>query len=125
MTHSESVAENQLNMFPQKDRPIWDEPIFQDIQPHIVRSFWQFHLENPEIFGLFRSFCQDVRNSGRRAYGAGAVFERIRWHVNIDIKGADEFKINNNLRSCYARFLILNEPSYADFFSTRGTKGVA
>lgn len=124
MTQVESInTDQQLNLFTK--RPVWDQPIFADIQPHIVRMFWKFHTENPHIYELFKSFCQDVKNAGRTAYGAGAVFERIRWHVNIEVRSDDDFKLNNNYRSCYSRLLILEDPSFSAFFAIRSTKEVS
>ena len=96
--------------------------LFSDLQPHIVEAFWQYHRENEHVYDLFCQFARDVRQAGRSNYGVGAIFERIRWHYAVETKG-DEFKLNNNYRSCYARLLVLKDPSFADFFQMRRTPG--
>jgi hypothetical protein len=89
------------------------------IAPHIVASFEKFHAENPQIFDLFRAFCEDARRAGRGRYGSKAIVERIRWHVEVETRG-DAFKLNNNYTSCYARLLLQEDPSFATFFQLRG-----
>lgn len=97
---------------------------FRDIQAHIVRAGWKFHEENPHVFELFKAFCADLRNAGRKRYGAKAIVERIRWHLDVETKG-DQFKINNNFPAFYSRLLMIEDPSFVDFFQTRSTQGVA
>jgi hypothetical protein len=92
---------------------------FDGIAPHIVESFEKFHAENPHVYGLFKAFCEDARKAGRGRYGAKAVLERIRWHVEVEARG-DAFKVNNNFTSCYSRLLIAEDPSFSSFFSLRG-----
>lgn len=103
----------QLDLF-----SIKSHPVFRDIQPHVVDHFWKFHTENPHVYELFKRFSADARNAGRRAYGSGAIFERIRWHVSIEVRGED-FKMNNNYRSCYSRLLCIEDPEFQGFFQLR------
>jgi hypothetical protein len=69
----------------------------------IYRRFKQFHVANPIIWKLFVRFSFEVVNSGREGYGAAAVFERLRWHLNIEIRGDETVKLNNDFRAYYAR----------------------
>lgn len=96
--------------------------IFSDLAPHIVKQFWAFHEKNPEVFKLFKKFTNELLVRGRKRYGIGSIAERIRWHVAIETTDGD-FKLNNNLRNCYARFLIMDRPELKDFFQLRETKG--
>lgn len=95
--------------------------LFLDLNPQIVESFLDFNKKNPNIYQLFKRFALEVRETGRRHYGAKAIMERIRWEIEIQ-RNAD-FKINNNYTSCYTRLLIFFEPSFANFFETRHTPG--
>jgi hypothetical protein len=106
----------QLNLF--------SSAAFSDIQPHIVQQFWDFHKSNPKVFELFREYCHQLRAAGRNQYGAKAVMERIRWHLEVETRG-DDFKINNNYSSCYARLLLTQEPAFRSFFHvrSRGSNG--
>lgn len=96
--------------------------IFADLSPHIVGSFWKYHEENPKVFKLFEQFANQLRSAGRKHYGVGSITERIRWHFAVETTG-DEFKINNNYRSCYARLLILKDPTFEGFFELRRMPG--
>jgi hypothetical protein len=97
---------------------------FADLAPHVVNTFWRFHEENPHVFELFKKFTADLRAMGFKRYGIGSITERIRWHIATETRN-DEFKINNNHRSCYARLLILDNPELAQFFSTRESRKAA
>jgi hypothetical protein len=47
------------------------------------------------------------------------MWERMRWHFQIE-KGMDEeFKLNNNFRSRYARKIMKAHPDLEDFFELR------
>lgn len=109
----------QLDLF-----TVQSHSIFQDIQPHVVAKFWRYHKENPHVFELFRHYSMAVKKAGRKTYGAGAIFERIRWHLSVETSG-DDFKLNNNFRSCYARLLIMEDSSFDGFFLTRTSMEVA
>jgi hypothetical protein len=102
--------------------PFADHEIFSDVQPHIVRNFWKFHRENPHFYDLIKRFALELKRAGRAHYGMVAISERVRWHIAVENKG-DDFKFNNNYRSCYARLLMLLEPEFKDFFETRRTPG--
>lgn len=96
--------------------------IFSDLNPRIVRDFEIFHAENPKVFDLFKSFAIQAKAAGRGRFGARAILERIRWHTAIETSDP-EFKINNNFHPCYARLLVVDDPSFAGFFETRHTPG--
>lgn len=76
------------------------------------------HLENPHIYEEFENFAFQAISSGRKYFGAGAVFERLRWYSQIETKG-DQFKLNNNYRAFYARLFEEKNPEYKGFFRKR------
>jgi len=49
------------------------------------------------------------------------VFERIRWHTDVETRGDTPFKLSNNHRAYYARFFMHNHPEYQGFFKTKET----
>lgn len=105
---------NQLSLFDAQNNDL-----FADIRPHIVKRFWIFHELNPHIFNLFKRFVAELRRTGRNRYGAKSIAERIRWHVATETTD-EEFKICNNHTSCYARLLIMDDPSLTGFFQLKG-----
>lgn len=102
------------------DVPPQHFPIFSDLAPHVVEKFLQFHKENPHVFELFKKFAHQAKAKWNH-FGAGAIFERLRWEFSFETN--DEFKLNNNYRSCYTRLLVLEDPSFKNFFQFRHTPG--
>jgi hypothetical protein len=81
-------------------------------------KFEDYHTQNPQVYELFKKFCYQLIERGFDHYSANAIFERIRWHVNVETTG-DEFKMNNNYRAFYARMFMEEHPLYNDFFEIR------
>lgn len=84
----------------------------------ISRKFIQYHNDNPHIYALFVKYAKQAHNAGYMHYSANAIFERIRWHVDVETRG-DQFKMNNNYRALYARMAMKDYPELRDFFRTR------
>ena len=95
--------------------------IFGDIKPEIVTQFLEYHRANPLVFETFKTLAWQLKNAGVEHYGSKAIFEVLRYETVV--KGGDEFKINNNFSSCYARLLQYLESEFKDFFETRQTPG--
>ena len=88
----------------------------------IQERFEKFHSENPEVYRLLVKFAREAKAAGRKHYGMKSLFERLRWHVDIELKGEHEFKLNNNYTSRYARRIRDLEFDLRDFFETRELK---
>lgn len=84
----------------------------------ILDAFEKFHTDNPQVWFLFRKFSIQAHNAGRSHYSSNAIFERIRWHIEIDT-GGGEVKLNNNFRAHYARMFHLARPDLDGFFRNR------
>jgi hypothetical protein len=91
---------------------------FKGVASHVVVQFEDYHSVNPHVYELFKSFAEEMLDTGVKKYGAGAIFEQVRWHVAVTVKG-DVFKMNHNYRSCYARMLMKEDRRFRSFFSTR------
>ena len=79
----------------------------------------EFHANNPEVWKMFVGFTFEMIMSGRKHYSVNAVFERLRWEVDIKHGPDNSFKLNNNYRAFYARRFHRMYPEYAGFFRTR------
>lgn len=64
-------------------------------------AFAAFHKANPQVWDAFRKYTRDMAWSKGRA-SAKAVWERIRWDVEVLADG-DQVKLNNNHTAWYAR----------------------
>ena len=79
----------------------------------------EFHRSNPEVWKMFVGFTFEMIMSGRKHYSAKAVFERLRWEVDIKHGPANTFKLNNNYPAFYARRFHRMYPEHNGFFRTR------
>jgi len=89
----------------------------------IFNRFADFHRANPVIWQLFERFALDAAKRGRGTYGAGAIIERIRWHVDVETQG-DVVKINNDYQTYYGRMFAVAHPDI-DLFRTRRLKSAS
>lgn len=85
----------------------------------LFQRFVRFHADNPDVLRMLLRFADELIAAGRPRFGIAALFERIRWHVAIEIKGDSEVRLNNSFRSFYARLLILLRPTLAGVLETR------
>lgn len=85
---------------------------------HIEDSFQTYHSQNPHVYNLFVRFANEAKATGRKTFSAYAIFERIRWHVDVETTG-DQFKVNNNYRPYYARKMMQDYPEFEGFFNIR------
>ena len=87
--------------------------------PSRVAEEWaKYHAENPHVYQMFRRFAAEAKAAGLRRFSADAILHRMRWFTAIEARG-DGFKLNNNHASFYARQLIADDPTSADFFQLR------
>lgn len=100
-----------------------DHEWFSLLDARVVAAFWAFHARHPQVYVLFRRYAKDALDAGRRRFGVGMIAERVRWYMSVERVGtADEdFKINNNLRSCYARLLMIRCPEFEGLFEIRSS----
>lgn len=85
----------------------------------IFSAFKTFHRTNPIVWRLFEQFTLDLIRAGRGNYSSNAIFERIRWQIDVDLVIAEEIKLNNNFRAYYARLFHVAHPEHDGFFRNR------
>lgn len=85
-------------------------------------AFLEFHHNNPQVYAELRRLALAAARRNHRA-GIGQLFEILRWRRGMQTRG-DEFKLNNNFRSHYARALMQREPELAGFFEVRRLRTV-
>ncbi len=84
----------------------------------IQEKFEKYHAERPEIYDQLLRLTRELQSYGFRHYGMKSIWERMRWHFQIE-KGDQEFKLNNNYTSRYARKLVHDHPELEGFFEMR------
>jgi hypothetical protein len=88
-------------------------------RPTIQERFEKFHAENPHIYHYFVLYARQAKAAGYEHYGCHAIMQRVRWHMEIETRSDDGFKINNDFSSRYARRIMEQEPDLKCFFVTR------
>lgn len=85
-----------------------------------AQNFLAYHVANPAVYAEFCKFAEQMRtDTGRASYATKTVMEVLRWHR--DVKTSDEdFKINNNYTSFYAR-MYMHHYNCPKFFSCRSS----
>lgn len=86
----------------------------------LQERFEAFHAENPQVYDGLVRLALEARAAGRAKYGIAALVEVLRWS-RMTTTGED-FKLNNDYRSRYARLIMENVPELADFFEVREVK---
>jgi hypothetical protein len=86
-----------------------------------IEARWlEFHVDNPIVWKLVVHFAFKAINTGKfKNYGIGAIFELIRWHINVETNSVEEFKLSNDFRAYYARLFTAAYPQYAGFLRLR------
>lgn len=83
-----------------------------------------FHAENPQIILETIKVCQLVKSRGRKRWSINGAFEVVRYNREVTSNGKT-YKLNNNHRAYYARWIMQSIPELAGFFSTREQGRVA
>lgn len=116
---SASVTEAELKR--------WEEsPPDDDIQ----LRFKIYHEANPRVYQLLVRFTREAikaasaRGRTLAKYGIQAVAERVRWHVNFEVEGEEDFKISNDFLSRYAREIMTREADLRGVFDLRKLRTV-
>jgi len=87
----------------------------------IDAAFAEFDLRNPQVYKWLVQQSFALKRKGHNKFGIGMLWEVLRWDrmVNVATTGADDFTLNNNFRSRYARKIMEKEPRLRSFFDTR------
>jgi hypothetical protein len=85
----------------------------------IQDRFEEFDRANPEVYSAIVKFARQAKGNGFSSYGMKSVWERMRWHFQFEKQMGDDFKLNNNYCSRYARKVMQHEADLSDFFETR------
>ena len=93
--------------------------------PSIESRFEAFHARNPGVYAKLVNLAYRARNlDHQRRIGIGMLFEVLRWEWTLLglPDDAEEFKLNNNYRSRYARLIMADHPQLDGLFEIRELK---
>ncbi|GAA2084390.1 hypothetical protein GCM10009759_03380 [Kitasatospora saccharophila] len=81
--------------------------------PTIQERFEQFHDLNPWVLTDLERLAADCVEARFSKISIGMLFELVRYSYGRATLGGDDFRLNNDFRSRYARLLIERHPEWA------------
>lgn len=92
--------------------------------PQTIESrFAAFDSEHPEVWRAFERFALEAVMRGRSCIGAKAVWERLRWELDLGADDDDAPKLNNDFTALYARKWAQQYPEHKGLFRYRRRAG--
>jgi hypothetical protein len=87
----------------------------------IQDRFERFHSDNPEVYDHFCQIVREARNKGFTNWSARAIFHVMRWEDRGPVTGdaGEDYLLNNDYSSRYARRWQTYHPDISGFFETR------
>jgi len=85
----------------------------------IRERFLKFHEDNPAVYDEIVAIARTMRERGVKLMGIALIFERLRWLHFIEVLTEEPYKLSNDFRAEYARFIMRQEADLAGFFRTR------
>jgi hypothetical protein len=85
----------------------------------IQERFEEFDARNPEVYAYLVSQCRSLRAAGWRHFGIRCLWERMRWHFQVERQMGEEYKLNDQFTSRYVRKLVKEHPEFEGLFELR------
>lgn len=79
-------------------------------------KWWAFHCANLHVYATLRAMAFELKERGFQKASIALLWERLRWESYIRTQGEGEYKLSNNHRAFYSRFLMAREPELQGFF---------
>lgn len=98
--------------------------LWEGVDQKTYRLFLRYHEQNPRIWGQFKQYAFQMMQAGRKKGSAKEIMERVRWEENLTRSEDQDFKINNDFTSLYARKFIEKFPEAGGFFEFRKVSGL-
>ena len=96
----------------------FDPPPLGPPDDPIESAVLDFYKRNPHVLQAIATVCLRVRRAGRKRWSVNAAFEVVRYQSEIQTDHR-VYKLNNNHRAIYARWLMRDFPELREFFTTR------
>lgn len=114
-TYPKDAGTEGLSLFTQQ--PI-EPPSPPDPERTIDEVFAAFHQANPHVYTEIERRALALQRVGAVRVGIGAIVEAMRYDYALRTEG-DDYKLNNNFRSRYARLLVADHPELRDVVELR------
>lgn len=92
----------------------------QDERTTIDFAFRAFHAKHANVYAAVCHLARQAKRAGRTKIGIGMLWEVLRWQTFIAANDEHEqYKLNNNYRSRYARLIMDVEDDLDGIFDLR------
>lgn len=95
----------------------FDPPLEKPGDP-LEEAALAFHQRNPHVLQEIARVALRVKRAGRKRWSVNAAFEVVRYNADVTTDHRT-YKLNNNHRAFYARWLMRDVPELKGFFATR------
>lgn len=87
----------------------------------IEARFARFHRAHPEVYAHLVRLCRQWREAGGGRWSSDAALAVLRWerHLAGIHDEHEEYRLNNDYTSRYARLIMDSEPDLAGIFEVR------
>ncbi|MCX4749248.1 hypothetical protein OG455_27710 [Kitasatospora sp. NBC_01287] len=103
-------------------RRIVQPPADSGRQQTIQERFEQFHAHNPWVLSELERLVGECIDAKFSKISLGMLFEIIRYSYGRATLSADDFRLNNDFRSRYARLLTHEHPHWAPYIEVRALR---
>ena len=93
-------------------------PAAADEDDSLDARFARFHAANPHVYRALVALAMPLVRAGCRRIGVKLLIEKLRYEYALATAG-DEFRLNNNYTSRYARLLVADHPELRDIIEQR------
>lgn len=91
--------------------------------PRQEEKFLEFHRKNPHVLDEVIRIARELKESGVTQGAIGLIWERLRRVDVVDVdRGTEEYELNNNFRSYYARLAEFRDPELEGYFELRSQR---
>ena len=90
-------------------------------KPTLEQQFAAFHRSNPHVYEALVAEARELKKLGVRQISIRDLVAFVR-RENIRIRRTDDFRINNNHTSRFARLIIEKHPELRDVIAVRELK---
>lgn len=96
------------------------------------KAFLEFHQANPWVYARLREICWNLRGKGFRKYSTRTIIAVLRFEMDmktggeaVTLRGGEKrkLKLNDHHSAYYARLLIEEDATWAQFFELRAAEG--
>ena len=104
------ISKQQTRRIPKPKEPIW-------------KRFLAFDAANPHVYRRVVQLARKAKMRGLEHYSIDGIFHVMRWEIAIRTKSNDQFRLNSDYTSHYARMVMSRNADLKDFFETRKQRG--